>query len=55
MDDQNEAPAELPVQDVAPTPDEARAIFSECPDVWAVVTTEGRMTRDGVIDRSTAA
>ena len=47
------APAEDATQDDTPTPDEARAMFAERPDVWGILTTEGRMTRDGAIDRST--
>lgn len=43
-----------PAPESTPTPDEARAMFAERPDLAAVLTTEGRMTRDGYIDRSTA-
>jgi len=33
-----------------PTPDDARQMFAETPGLWMVITTEGRLYRNGVLE-----
>lgn len=37
-------------RDDAPTPEQAKEMFKERPDCAAIVTTEGRMRRDGTME-----
>lgn len=38
-----------PAADTTPTPDEARAMFEENPGLAHVLTTEGSLSRDGIL------